>query len=73
LPPFPRAHPTWKGFRSGKIIAIGNVIKKGQQVAFTEGYVRKATDDGDILSQTRASFMIIGETKQQAMKSSRNE
>ncbi len=62
-----------EGVRSGKIIAIGNVIKKGRQVAFTEGYVKKATDDGAILSQTRASFMIIGETKQQAMKSGRNE
>jgi acyl-CoA thioesterase len=27
-----------EGIKSGKIIATGNVIKKGRQVAFTEGY-----------------------------------
>jgi acyl-coenzyme A thioesterase PaaI-like protein len=49
-----------QGVRGGKILAIGKVIKKGRQVAFTEGYVRKETDVSAILSQTRASFMIIG-------------
>jgi acyl-CoA thioesterase len=49
-----------QGVRGGKILAIGKVIKKGRHVAFTEGYVRKETDVSAILSQTRASFMIIG-------------
>jgi acyl-CoA thioesterase len=49
-----------QGVRGGKILAIGKVIKKGRQVAFTEGYVRKEGDVSAILSQTRASFMIIG-------------
>jgi acyl-CoA thioesterase len=49
-----------QGVCGGKILAIGKVIKKGRQVAFTEGYVRKETDVSAILSQTRASFMIIG-------------
>jgi len=49
-----------QGVRGGKILAIGKVIKKGRQVAFTEGFVRKETDVSAILSQTRASFMIIG-------------
>jgi len=49
-----------QGVRGGKILAIGKVIKKGRQVAFTEGFIRKETDVSAILSQTRASFMIIG-------------
>jgi len=49
-----------QGVRGGNILAIGKVIKKGRQVAFTEGFIRKETDVSAILSQTRASFMIIG-------------
>ena len=47
-----------QGVRDGKVIAMGKVIRKGQKVAFTEGSVKKATD-GETLSLTRATFMII--------------
>jgi acyl-CoA thioesterase len=53
-----------QGVKSGKIVAIAKVTKKARQVAFTEGYVRKETDDGTILSQSRASFMILGNRQQ---------
>ena len=46
-----------QGARKGKITAEGRVVRKGQQVAFAEGCVKK--EDGTVLSQTRASFSII--------------
>jgi len=49
-----------QGVKNGKIVAVGKVIRKGWQVAFTEGCVFKETYDGAVLSQTKASFMIIG-------------
>jgi acyl-CoA thioesterase len=49
-----------QGVKIGTVVAIGKVTKKGQKIAFAEAYVRKETDGEAILSQTRASFMIIG-------------
>lgn len=48
-----------EGVRSGKIIAKGRVAKKGKHVAFTEGYLKKGHGDEAVLTQTRASFMVI--------------
>jgi acyl-coenzyme A thioesterase PaaI-like protein len=49
-----------EGFRSGKIIAKGKVVKKGRHLAFTEGYVKKADGDETVISHlTRASFAVI--------------
>jgi acyl-CoA thioesterase len=48
-----------EGVRSGKIIAKGRVVKKGRNVAFTEGCVKKAYGDEAVLAQTRASFAIV--------------
>lgn len=47
-----------EGVRSGKIIAMGKVIKKGKHVAFAEGCVKRYGDNA-MLSQTRASFAVI--------------
>lgn len=47
-----------EGVRSGKIIAIGRVIRKGKHVAFAEGSVMRYEDDA-LLSLTRASFTVI--------------
>ena len=47
-----------QGVRKGRVTAVGKVIKKGRSVAFTEGYVKKS-DDGTVLSQTRASFVVM--------------
>jgi acyl-coenzyme A thioesterase PaaI-like protein len=44
------------------IIANGRVVKKGKNVAFTEGCVKKACGDEAVLTQTRASFTIIRRT-----------
>jgi uncharacterized protein (TIGR00369 family) len=49
-----------EGVKSGHIEATGRVIKKGRNVAFTEGDVT-GSDSGHLLSQTRASFAVIGE------------
>lgn len=46
-----------QGARDGKVTATGKVIRKGRQVAFTDGSV--AAEGGEILSRTSASFMII--------------
>lgn len=46
-----------QGVRNGRIIARGNVIKKGRQIAFTAGTVEDA--EGYILSQTSASFAVF--------------
>lgn len=46
------------GTKKGKIVASGKVVKKGHLIAFTEGQVMRS-EDGSILSQTRASFAII--------------
>jgi acyl-CoA thioesterase len=48
-----------EGVKSGKIIAKGIIIKKGRHVAYTEGVVKKAEGDKAVLSQTRASFVVI--------------
>ena len=50
------------GIRSGKVIAKGRVVKKGRNVAFTEGCVKKESDDDAVLTQTRASFTVIRKT-----------
>ncbi len=47
-----------QGVRKGSITAVGKVIKKGRSVAFTEGCVKKY-DDSTVLSQTRASFVVM--------------
>ena len=47
-----------RGVKIGEITAIGRVIKKGRHVAFAEGDVKKS-DDGTLLSQTRASFAVM--------------
>ena len=49
-----------QGVKSGQITATGRVIKKGRSFAFTEGEVNRS-DNGDLLSQTKASFAIIAE------------
>ncbi len=46
-----------RGVRMGKVIAKGRVVKKGRQVAFTEGIVMDA--EGHVLSQTFASFAVL--------------
>jgi len=46
-----------QGVRSGKICAEAQVIRKGRQVAFTQGCVKDA--EGALLSQTWASFAIF--------------
>jgi len=51
-----------QGTRKGRVSALGRVIKKGRNVAFTEGCVRRC-EDGEILSQTEASFLILGERR----------
>ena len=48
-----------EGVRSGKIIAKGRVVKKGRHVAFTEGCVKKACGNEAVLTQTKASFIVI--------------
>lgn len=48
-----------EGVKSGRIIAKGRVVKKGRHVAHTEGEVEKANGDKVVLSQTRASFVVI--------------
>ena len=49
-----------QGVRSGKIYAEAQVIRKGRQVAFTQGCVKDA--EGALLSQTWASFTIFRRT-----------
>jgi uncharacterized protein (TIGR00369 family) len=46
-----------QGIRKGKVIARGNVIKKGRHIAFTEGKVEDT--EGLLLSQTSASFAVF--------------
>ena len=50
-----------QGVRSGRIAATGKVVKKGRNVAFMEGYVK--SEDGTILTETRASFAIMPKRK----------
>jgi acyl-CoA thioesterase len=47
-----------RGIRKGRIKAVGRVIKKGHTVAFMEGMVTNS-DDGSLLSETVASFVIM--------------
>jgi acyl-CoA thioesterase len=46
-----------RGVRTGRIYAEARVVRKGKQVAFTEGCVNDA--GGELLSETRASFTIF--------------
>jgi acyl-CoA thioesterase len=52
-----------QGIRDGRVIAEGKVLKRGRQVAFTEGVVRRADETGDVLSETRAYFTVIAKKK----------
>jgi acyl-CoA thioesterase len=47
-----------RGVRTGRIYAEARVVRKGQQVAFTEGCVNDV--GGELLSETRASFAVFG-------------
>jgi len=49
-----------QGAKSGQLTATGRVIKKGRSVAFAEGQVNRS-DNGDLLSQTKASFALVAE------------
>jgi len=49
-----------QGAKSGRLTATGRVIKKGRSVAFAEGEVNRS-DNGDLLSQTKASFALVAE------------
>ncbi len=46
-----------RGVRKGKIYAEARVVRKGRQVAFTEGCVNDA--ENELLSETRASFTVF--------------
>lgn len=46
-----------RGVRSGRVYAEAEVIRKGRQVAFTQGCVKDA--EGTLLSQTWASFAVF--------------
>ena len=46
-----------QGVQSGRIAAMGKVIKKGRSVAFMEGHVK--SEDDTILTETRAAFAIM--------------
>jgi acyl-CoA thioesterase len=48
-----------KGVREGTVVATGRVVKKGGRVAFTEGEVREAAPEGELLTQTTAAFALI--------------
>jgi acyl-CoA thioesterase len=49
-----------RGIRGGKVYAEAKVVRKGRQIAFTEGYVENSEDA--VLSKTVASFAIFKET-----------
>lgn len=46
-----------RGVRKGLVYAEAQVVRKGRQVAFTEGRVKDA--DEDLLTETRASFTVF--------------
>ncbi len=46
-----------QGVRNGRIVAKGNVVKKGRHIAFTAGNVEDLEEN--ILSQTSASFAVF--------------
>ncbi|OPY44284.1 MAG: hypothetical protein A4E47_01667 [Methanosaeta sp. PtaU1.Bin028] len=48
-----------RGVRAGRVVATGLVRRSGRRVAFTEGCLHEGSADGPLLSQTRASFLII--------------
>jgi acyl-CoA thioesterase len=50
----------FRGVREGRIVAEGRVTRVGRQVAFAEGRVVAEGAEGLLLSQTLASFSVIG-------------
>ena len=50
-----------QGIRSGRIRAVGEVVKKGRSVAFMKGQV--SSEDGSALAESTASFAIIPSKK----------
>lgn len=48
-----------QGAREGRVVACGRVLKRGRQVAFTEGSVRLDSTTGDVLSESRAYFTVM--------------
>jgi len=50
-----------KGARTGTIVASGWVVKKARQVAFMEGEVRRGGEEGELLAQSNAVFVIMNE------------
>jgi uncharacterized protein (TIGR00369 family) len=48
-----------KGARDELLVATGRVVRKGRRVAFTEGDVRKESEEGEILARCAAAFVIL--------------
>jgi len=48
-----------KGARDELLVATGRVVRKGRRVAFTEGEVRKESEEGEILARCAAAFAIL--------------
>ena len=48
-----------KGARDGVLVATGRVVRKGRRVAFTDGEVRRDTEEGEILARCAAAFAIL--------------
>jgi acyl-CoA thioesterase len=48
-----------RGERQGSLIGIGWVVRKGRNVAFLEGEVRRGDQKGELLARSSASFLLI--------------
>jgi acyl-CoA thioesterase len=48
-----------KGARDELLVATGRVVRRGRRVAFTEGEVRKDTEEGEVLARCAAAFAIL--------------
>jgi acyl-CoA thioesterase len=48
-----------RGARDELLVATGRVVRRGRRVAFTEGEVRKDTEEGEVLARCAAAFAIL--------------
>jgi uncharacterized protein (TIGR00369 family) len=48
-----------RGISEGEIFGVAHITRKGRRVVFAEGEVRKGSPDGELLSKTTVSYLMV--------------
>lgn len=48
-----------RGVSEGEIFGVAKIIRRGRRIVFAEGEVRKGSLDGELLSKTTVSYLMV--------------